>query len=71
MKFKVSYVYEIDAPSKSEARLLMAKARETGQDEELFSYVSIRSQEGPGLRDQLGKLSPMELAKQAIGQLVG
>ena len=59
MKFKVSYVYELEAPTKAEARVLMAKARQSGQDEELFSYVSVRCQDEPSL------------VKQVIGQLVG
>ncbi len=37
----------------------MAEARERGFDEELFSYVSVRCQDEPGL------------VRQVIGQLVG
>lgn len=52
-KFKISYVYEIDAPSQTEARMKMAKARQDGTDEELFAYASVRKVEQHGLMTQV------------------
>lgn len=53
MRFKISYVYEISAPSQTEARLKMAKARQDGMDEELFTYVSVRRVDQTGLWGQV------------------
>jgi len=55
MRFKISYVYEIEAPSQTEARLKMASARQNGTDEEYFTYVSVRRVDQPGLLDQVKK----------------
>ncbi len=53
MRFKISYVYEIEAPSQTDARLKMANARQQGTDEELFTYVSVRRVDHPGLWGQV------------------
>lgn len=53
MRFKINYVYEIEAPSQTEARLKMAKARQDGTDEELFTYVSVRRVDQPGFLNQV------------------
>jgi hypothetical protein len=53
MRFKISYVYEIEAPSQTDARLKMAAARQEGTDEELFAYVSVRRVDQPGLLAQV------------------
>jgi hypothetical protein len=53
MKFKVSYVYEVEGSSQAEARLKMAQARQDGTDEELFTYVSVRRVDQPNLLKQV------------------
>ena len=53
MRFKINYVYEIDAPTQTAARLKMAQARQDGTDEELFTYVSVRRVDQPGIFAQV------------------